>query len=175
MSVEQRRVEVIDTQTFPVASVRLAKASSRYDRRYRYWVVEILRADHAESDVAEYLCVVDSWPVSDKDSKAAAGRAYTVAWKTVRALGLSMITMGDPSAVRTIEEGERWRNLASDQDAALRDLQAENERLREALSAIKLRCDEIVAGKFGGLNAALDMSNIARRALTSDATSREER
>ena len=41
----------------------------------------------------------------------------------------------------------------------------ENDRLREALLSIKARCDRIIAGEFGGVDAALDMSNEARRAL----------
>lgn len=43
--------------------------------------------------------------------------------------------------------------------------EAENERLRRALASIKARCDRIVAGEFGGLTAAIDMSNEVRRAL----------
>lgn len=49
--------------------------------------------------------------------------------------------------------------------AEVNKARAEVERLRKALESIKTRCDRIVAGEFGGLEAALDMSNEARRAL----------
>jgi hypothetical protein len=44
-------------------------------------------------------------------------------------------------------------------------VEAENARLRGALERIKERADRIVAGEFGGLDAALEISNEARRAL----------
>lgn len=41
----------------------------------------------------------------------------------------------------------------------------EVERLSRALQVIKERCDRIVAGEYGGMQAAMEISNEARKAL----------
>jgi hypothetical protein len=57
---------------------------------------------------------------------------------------------------------------------ALADANDGCDRLREALIGIKNRCDRIVAGEYGGLEAALEISNEARRALRAAVASDEQ-
>lgn len=69
-----------------------------------------------------------------------------------------------PTVVTDAVEAERCRGLGWTVEGPF-VLAGEVERLREALTGIQARCDRIVAGEFGGLEAALEMSNEARRAL----------
>lgn len=87
MSLEQRRVVVLERQEFPAGHVRLIKASSRYDRRRRYWVVEVLPAAFVGAELVAYMWrVVADFAVSSAESEAKAWEAYHSAWLTVRAL-----------------------------------------------------------------------------------------
>lgn len=86
MSVEQRRTQVLERADTPAGSVRLAKASSRYDRRRRHYTVEILPRHCVGHELEElWWDVVADWPVSA--GRDAPHKAYAVALKTLRALG----------------------------------------------------------------------------------------
>jgi hypothetical protein len=69
MSVEERRTEILRRTDHPVGSVRRAKASSKYDRRQRFFVVELLNPADRDGEIEEYSwCVLRDWPVSDPRS-----------------------------------------------------------------------------------------------------------
>lgn len=85
MSVEQRRTQVLERQDFPAGSVRLTKASSRFDRRRRFFAVEFLPAASRGTELEEYAWrVVTNWPVSDGPAEPWA--FYRATWLTVRAM-----------------------------------------------------------------------------------------
>lgn len=84
MSVEQRRTEVLERQDFPAGSVRLTKASSRFDRRFRYFTVELLPARCVGTELEEHgWKVLANWPVAD--GRQAADVFFAGAWRTVQA------------------------------------------------------------------------------------------
>jgi hypothetical protein len=88
MTVTERRVQVLETHQFPAGHARLVKASSRHDRRRRFWVVEVLSAPNVGAEFAEYHWrVVEHIPVGEPDAEARAWRGYRYAWLTLRALG----------------------------------------------------------------------------------------
>ncbi len=65
MSVEQRRTEVLRRQDLDAGSVRLTKASSRYDRRLRFYAVEFLPPAALGTDLEDWRwTVLCDWPIS---------------------------------------------------------------------------------------------------------------
>lgn len=87
MSLAERRIQVIDQMEFPGGRVRLVKASSRYDRRHRYWAIDLLRPAYVGHELEDYMwTVVQSWPVSQSGTESEARAAFTTTWLTVRAL-----------------------------------------------------------------------------------------
>ncbi len=87
MSVDQRRTEVLRRVDLISGSVRLTKASSRYDRRYRYFAVELLRPTYCGHAYEEYLWrVLCDWPVGEPGAGAEARAYFTGACAAVRCL-----------------------------------------------------------------------------------------
>ena len=85
MSVEQRRTQVLERQDFPAGSVRLTKASSRYDLRRRYFAVEFLPADARGTELEDYRwTVLADWPVGCGQDEPAT--FYRGAWRAIGAI-----------------------------------------------------------------------------------------
>jgi hypothetical protein len=85
MSVEQRRTQVLDRHDFPAGSVRLTKASSRYDRRHRHFAVEFLPADARGTELEDYRwTVLADWPVASGQDEPDV--FYRGAWRAIEAI-----------------------------------------------------------------------------------------
>ncbi len=85
MSVEQRRTQVLDRHDFSAGSIRLTKASGRYDRRYRYFAVEYLPVDARGTELEEYRwTVLADWPVAI--GRVQADVFFQGAWRAVQAI-----------------------------------------------------------------------------------------
>ena len=88
MSVEERRTQVISVLDAPaVGKVRIAKASSKYDRRQRYLVVEWCPPEWVDTDLEEhaYRVLRDWHPANTPDNMAAARAFQSGAWHALRA------------------------------------------------------------------------------------------
>jgi hypothetical protein len=88
MSVEQRRTETLSVlEADAVGKVRIAKASSRYDLRRRYLVVEWCPPEWVGSDLEEaaYRVLRDWHPASSAANMAAARAFQAGAWNALRA------------------------------------------------------------------------------------------
>jgi hypothetical protein len=87
MSVEQRRTEVLSVLEAPaIGKVRLAKASSKYDRRRRYLVVEWCPPEWVGTDLEEHAYrVLGDWhPAGSAKNRAAAQDFLLGAWHALR-------------------------------------------------------------------------------------------
>ncbi len=85
MSVAQRRTQVLERVDTPQGSVRLTKASSRYDRRRRYYALEFLPVSAVGHEHEDYAWrVVENWPVSSPGAGMLAHAAFVVATKLIR-------------------------------------------------------------------------------------------
>ncbi len=87
MSVEQRRAEVIREGEGPWGKLRIAKASSKYDRRIRYLVVEWCPQRFVDTDMEEaaYKVLRDWHPASSFENRAAATAFFAGAREAFRA------------------------------------------------------------------------------------------
>ena len=88
MSVDQRRTETLRSDELPGGKLRLAKASSRYDRRRRYLVVEWCPPRFVGADLEEYAYrVLQNWhPVGDRANQVEAEAAYVGALHLLRVM-----------------------------------------------------------------------------------------
>jgi hypothetical protein len=86
MSVDQRRTEVLRWWELPEGKIRLAKASSKYDRRLRYLVVEWCPGRWVGTDLEEhaYRGLRDWWPARDPSNQAQADAFYAGAAAMLR-------------------------------------------------------------------------------------------
>lgn len=88
MSVEERRTETLSVLEAPaVGKVRIAKASSKYDRRRRYLVVEWCPPEWVDTDLEEaaYRVLRDWHPPSSSANLSAAREFQAGAWHALRA------------------------------------------------------------------------------------------
>jgi hypothetical protein len=85
MSVEERRTEVLDQMSGPWGKARLAKASSRYDRRQRHLVVEWCPPSWVGTDLEEYGYRVlgDWWPARSAANQAEAQAFFRGVWRAL--------------------------------------------------------------------------------------------
>lgn len=86
MSVEQRRTEVLRRGDWPLGSVRLSKGSSRYDRRFRFFSVELLPASFRGSDEDYGWRVLRDWPVRLPGAEVQATAFFAGALAAVRGM-----------------------------------------------------------------------------------------
>jgi hypothetical protein len=88
MTVKQRRTQVLNELGAPaIGNIRIAKASSRYDRRQRYLVVEWCPPEWVGTETEEYAYrVLRDWhPASDPANLAAAREFQAGAFHALRA------------------------------------------------------------------------------------------
>lgn len=78
MSVDERRTETLQEVELPTGKLRLAKASSRYDRRMRYLVVEWCPPQFVGTEMEEYAYrVLQNWhPARQPENRIEAEAAY---------------------------------------------------------------------------------------------------
>jgi hypothetical protein len=88
MSVEERRTETLSELGAPaIGKIRMAKASSKYDRRQRYLVVEWCPPEFVGTDMEEhaYRVLRDWYPARSPEHQSVARSFMAGAFHALRA------------------------------------------------------------------------------------------